>query len=130
MGYSSQSKGYRVYNLQTKKMIIIRDVEFDENSSWNWEADIITRRKVMLPAETENQDDKNDGGNQTTAPADSPPESPAPALTPQQEVSSPESTPGKVRSLRDLYETCNFAFAEPESFEEAVKQGVWVDPMK
>jgi len=35
--YSTQSKGYRVCNLQTKKLIISRDVEVDENASWNWE---------------------------------------------------------------------------------------------
>ncbi|KAL0423820.1 UNVERIFIED_CONTAM: Retrovirus-related Pol polyprotein from transposon TNT 1-94 [Sesamum radiatum] len=30
LGYSTQSKGYRIYNLKTKKLIISRDVEFDE----------------------------------------------------------------------------------------------------
>ena len=33
LGYNTQSKGYRVYNLQTKKLVIIRDVEIDENAS-------------------------------------------------------------------------------------------------
>ena len=28
--------GYIVYNLQTKKLIVSRDVEDDENASWNW----------------------------------------------------------------------------------------------
>ncbi|RVW99105.1 putative mitochondrial protein [Vitis vinifera] len=37
MGYSSQSKGYRLYNLKTNKLIISRDVIFDEKAAWNWE---------------------------------------------------------------------------------------------
>ncbi|KAL0318763.1 UNVERIFIED_CONTAM: putative mitochondrial protein [Sesamum angustifolium] len=32
LGYSTQSKGYRIYNLKTKKLIISRDVEFDEDA--------------------------------------------------------------------------------------------------
>ncbi|KAL0339170.1 UNVERIFIED_CONTAM: Retrovirus-related Pol polyprotein from transposon TNT 1-94 [Sesamum angustifolium] len=36
LGYSTQSKGYRIYNLKTKKLIISRDVEFDEDAMWNW----------------------------------------------------------------------------------------------
>ncbi|KAK4398323.1 Retrovirus-related Pol polyprotein from transposon TNT 1-94 [Sesamum angolense] len=32
LGYNTQSKGYRIYNLKTKKLIISRDVEFDEDA--------------------------------------------------------------------------------------------------
>jgi len=35
LGYNTQSKGYKVYNLQTKKLIVNRDVEVDVNASWN-----------------------------------------------------------------------------------------------
>ncbi|PNX86396.1 putative LRR receptor-like protein kinase, partial [Trifolium pratense] len=44
---------------------------------------------------------------------------------PQQEISSPESTPTRVRSLVDLYETCNLAILEPENYDVASKQE-WV----
>jgi hypothetical protein len=37
LGYSSNSKGYRIYNLETKKILVTRDVKFDEFSKWNWE---------------------------------------------------------------------------------------------
>ena len=36
MGYGSCEKGYRVYILLTKKIIVSRDVIFDEDKSWNW----------------------------------------------------------------------------------------------
>lgn len=35
LGYSSQSKGYRVYNRQNSKVEVGRDVVYDENASWN-----------------------------------------------------------------------------------------------
>ncbi|KAL0435045.1 UNVERIFIED_CONTAM: Retrovirus-related Pol polyprotein from transposon RE1 [Sesamum radiatum] len=37
LGYSTQSKGYKIYNLNTKKLIISRDVEFDKGAMWNWD---------------------------------------------------------------------------------------------
>ncbi|KAL0373817.1 UNVERIFIED_CONTAM: hypothetical protein Sradi_3297400 [Sesamum radiatum] len=37
LGYASMTKGYRIYNLQTNKVMISKDVALDENSHWNWE---------------------------------------------------------------------------------------------
>ncbi|KAA0060705.1 copia-type polyprotein [Cucumis melo var. makuwa] len=34
--YDASSKGYKLYNLVTKKMIVSRDVVFDEEALWNW----------------------------------------------------------------------------------------------
>lgn len=49
LGYSSQSKGYRIYNLQTGKVLVSRDVVFDEESSWNWEENIEDPSLNVLP---------------------------------------------------------------------------------
>ncbi|KAB2631591.1 retrovirus-related Pol polyprotein from transposon TNT 1-94 [Pyrus ussuriensis x Pyrus communis] len=38
MGYGSCEKGYRIYNLQTEKIILSRSVVFDEYKTWNWES--------------------------------------------------------------------------------------------
>ncbi|XP_058722251.1 uncharacterized protein LOC131594177 [Vicia villosa] len=46
IGYSSMSKGYRLYNLKTNNVIISRDVVFDENASWNWEEDKMKEKTV------------------------------------------------------------------------------------
>ncbi|GKV03117.1 hypothetical protein SLEP1_g15480 [Rubroshorea leprosula] len=35
--YSSQSKGYRVFNVRTGKIEVNRDVKFNEAATWNWE---------------------------------------------------------------------------------------------
>ncbi|KAI5405839.1 hypothetical protein KIW84_052559 [Lathyrus oleraceus] len=43
---SSMSKGYRLYNLKTNKVIISRDVVFDEKAFWNWEEDKMKEKTV------------------------------------------------------------------------------------
>lgn len=48
IGYSSMSKGYRLYNLKTNKVIISRDVVFDEKTYWNWEEDKM--KEKIVPA--------------------------------------------------------------------------------
>ena len=35
MGYSS-SKGYRIFCLKSDKLILSREVKFDEAAGWNW----------------------------------------------------------------------------------------------
>lgn len=36
MGYNHVSKGYKLYNPLAGKLIISRDVTFDEANTWNW----------------------------------------------------------------------------------------------
>jgi hypothetical protein len=36
IGYSSTSKAYRVFQPNTRKILISRDVQFMENEQWNW----------------------------------------------------------------------------------------------
>ncbi|KAK3038082.1 hypothetical protein RJ639_031636 [Escallonia herrerae] len=36
IGYDQSSKGYKLYNPSNGKIVISRDVEFDEESSWEW----------------------------------------------------------------------------------------------
>ncbi|KAL4361783.1 hypothetical protein GQ457_04G023210 [Hibiscus cannabinus] len=38
IGYDSNSKGYKLFNPSNGRIVISRDVEFDEQASWNWEA--------------------------------------------------------------------------------------------
>jgi len=39
LGVSEESKAYRLYNPIDRKIIISRDVVFDEDECWNWEED-------------------------------------------------------------------------------------------
>ncbi|XP_070039175.1 uncharacterized protein [Nicotiana tomentosiformis] len=38
VGYDMSSKGCKLYNPSSGKMVVSRDVEFDEELAWNWEA--------------------------------------------------------------------------------------------
>ena len=38
IGYDASSKGYKFYNPSNNKVVVSRDVEFDEEASWNWKA--------------------------------------------------------------------------------------------
>ena len=120
LGYSNISKGYRVYNLQTKKLVISRDVEVDEYASWNWDEEKV-EKNVLIPAQLPQEEAEEEDPGEPPSP---------PPQQQDQELSSPESTPRRVRSLVDIYETCNLAILEPGSFEEASKQEVWVKAME
>ncbi|TXG47198.1 hypothetical protein EZV62_026492 [Acer yangbiense] len=57
------SKGYKVYNVQTKKILVSRDVQFDEGAHWNWENKQVQRdskeiQLEMKPIQAE-QNDQN-----------------------------------------------------------------------
>ena len=40
------SKGYKLYNLKSKKVIVSRDVVFDENAVWNWKNENVEGKTV------------------------------------------------------------------------------------
>lgn len=44
IGYSTVSKAYKIFQLQTKKIIISKDVHFLEDEEWNWD----DKRKTNL----------------------------------------------------------------------------------
>ena len=50
LGYSTQSKGYQVYSLKTRKLTISRDIGFDEEASYNWETDQVERKTISILA--------------------------------------------------------------------------------
>ncbi|KAM2041192.1 hypothetical protein ACFX16_035034 [Malus domestica] len=48
VGYRTSEKGYRVYNLSTQKIILLMDVIFDEDSTWNWKTSVEKKDSVSL----------------------------------------------------------------------------------
>ncbi|RDX89991.1 hypothetical protein CR513_28198, partial [Mucuna pruriens] len=116
LGYSTQSKDYRVYNLQTKKFTISQDIEVDENAIWNCKEEKVVKNNIPIPMQQPQKEAKEILGD--------------PCLffpSPQQQEYLLESTPRQLRSLVDIYETCNMAMLEPE---QASKKEVWVKAME
>ena len=85
-----------MYNPQTKKLIIRRDVVFDESSYLNWDESSMNE-KVKNTSQGVNFD----------------------PLSSKELSSHDDSPPRKVRSLRDVYDSCTFALltTEPLSYE-------------
>nr|KYP60023.1 Retrovirus-related Pol polyprotein from transposon TNT 1-94 [Cajanus cajan] len=84
LGYNSQSKGYRVYNLQTKKLTISRDIEVDENATWNWEEERIEKKTLYMPMSQPTTSSLEDNNQDIFISPESP------RIVPQQEEPSPE----------------------------------------
>ncbi|RDX80760.1 hypothetical protein CR513_38653, partial [Mucuna pruriens] len=119
LGYSTQSKDYRVYNLQTKKLTISRDIEVDKNAIWNCKEEKVVKNNIFIPMQQPQEEAKEVLGDLCLF-----------FPSPQQQEFSLESTPRRLRSLMDIYETCNMAMLEPECYEEASKKEVWVKAME
>ena len=113
------SKGYRLYNSKTKKVIISRDVVFDEKAFWNWRNDKVEEKTVP----TVNL-------KQSSASSENRQQIPSTPSSPGSSSSSPSSTPIKMRSLSDIYTKCNYCFVEPTNFEEAIKEDAWRKTMQ
>ena len=49
LGYSTQSIGYRIFNLTSEKNDVVSPVvKFDEASSWNWEESKVEIRPTIF----------------------------------------------------------------------------------
>ena len=65
IGYSSESKAYRLYDPLNNKMILSRDVEFLENQSWYGLTDESpsTSSKVPIMSEEDGDEQQEEGAN-------------------------------------------------------------------
>lgn len=59
-GFSEESKGYRLYNPKTKKMVTSKDVVFEEGKGWNWEENHSEHMSVVLSWNDEAEAERND----------------------------------------------------------------------
>lgn len=44
VAYSSMSKGYRIFSSAENKVFISRDIQVDENASWNWKENRVDKK--------------------------------------------------------------------------------------
>nr|KYP36517.1 Retrovirus-related Pol polyprotein from transposon TNT 1-94 [Cajanus cajan] len=111
LGYSINSKGYRVYNLETKKIIVSRDIKFDEFSKWNWKKHQAegSSKRLFDEDTLQEQNSKDDEENYD---------------------SDTEFPVRGTRTLEDIYARCNFAALEPTRYEEVAEFENWRATMK
>ncbi|CAL8999580.1 unnamed protein product [Prunus brigantina] len=123
-------KGYRLYNLVTGKVIISRDVVFNEDASWDWNAQ--QECSVSVPL-TKMVSEKQEEINDTTVMQAESSVANDVLLEDSEEESAGidtgahdiDHTPLKYKSLTEVYERCNICIIEPETFEEAIKDASW-----
>ncbi|RVW26239.1 Retrovirus-related Pol polyprotein from transposon TNT 1-94 [Vitis vinifera] len=132
IGYCSQSKGYKLYNPVSGKIIVSRNVVFDEKASWTWR---VSEDGALVEISSESEVAQSEDQQ----PSVQIPASPTPSHSPSSpnlsssssSQSSEETPPRKFRSLRDIYETTQVLFvADPTTFEEAVEKEEWCSAMK
>ncbi|KAL0424085.1 UNVERIFIED_CONTAM: Retrovirus-related Pol polyprotein from transposon TNT 1-94 [Sesamum radiatum] len=102
VGYSLETKGYRFYNPKAKKLLISRDVVFDEKSTWNGselqinEATIQDDNELTNQQTTEGNGTEDDGNSYPSTPESSPS-----SLSSQSASSSSSSTPAQKMEITD-----------------------------
>ncbi|KAI5323714.1 hypothetical protein L3X38_032786 [Prunus dulcis] len=121
VGYGPCEKGYRLYDPITRKIILSRDVYFDEIASWKWEN--TSNVELRMPMQIENQG--NAGHEQMVF------DEPTQILDTQMQVEEEivpqdeeildrsqvfDHTPHKWRSINDIMAKCNICIVEPDSY--------------
>uniref|UniRef100_A0A803MPT1 GAG-pre-integrase domain-containing protein n=1 Tax=Chenopodium quinoa TaxID=63459 RepID=A0A803MPT1_CHEQI len=120
---------YHLYNLVSGKVIISRNVVFNEEARFKWNVDK-DGIADYVPVDGE-ADEQPDANSTTSSPASTPPSTPS-SSTSESPSSSGSSdsrdTPvRRSRSLAELYSSCNYAMlvTDPILFEEAQEQPEW-----
>ncbi|KAG6472641.1 hypothetical protein ZIOFF_070115 [Zingiber officinale] len=109
------SKGYRLFSLKESQVIISRDVQVDENASWNWEENKVETKDVLIITDKEDHDEPI---SSVTSPSDPNSaqlneESHNSADSTSSNSSSPSSTPKSDLggSLDDMKSTSGYCFS-------------------
>ncbi|KAH9672319.1 hypothetical protein KPL70_017676 [Citrus sinensis] len=132
IGYDNNSKGYKLYNPNNGKIVIIRDVVFDEEGEWDFGSGVDDFNFFPIEEDDHTQIKQVEEQQEPTIPPISPAsticgDSPSSFLN--------EITEERTRSLQDLYEVterrdnltlfCLFADCEPVNFQEATLDEKW-----
>ncbi|CAL2259464.1 unnamed protein product [Prunus armeniaca] len=106
VGYGLCEKRYKVFDPSSSKIILSRDVLFDENASWKWEN--TDKSEMRVPMFAENQMASCSEGHKQFESED--------MVENSQAI---DHTPQKWRSINEIMAQCNMCIVEPESYEEA-----------
>ena len=103
IGYCSSTKGYKVYQPLTAKVIVSRDIHFDEYATWDW---INSKVEHFKGSESKELQEENIDESIDHIPVRG------------------------TKLLSDIYNKCNVAVLEPADYEEAAKDLKWIEAMK
>lgn len=145
LGLSEESKAYRLYNPVSKKVIISRDVVFEEDAKWNWDktgeqanCDVLEWgdedekevNEIGAESEEEEQVDDNATNSSSTESAEDSFPSPVPGRIRRQPTWMEDYVSGEGISDEERNNLVMFTSAEdPVFFEEVVKSKKWKEAM-
>ncbi|KAM2961184.1 hypothetical protein FF1_030791 [Malus domestica] len=137
LGYGSCEKGYRLYNIESGKVTISRDVVFNEEACWDWNAQKERRESIqiieMSAGEQNCEGSACDSETQCEVSEENVGSDLVTELSDQERMTGPQDfdhTPLKYRNIAEIYEKCNLCIIEPECFEEAAKDESWQKAME
>ncbi|KAI5337779.1 hypothetical protein L3X38_017050 [Prunus dulcis] len=137
LGYGICEKGYRLFNLETKKIELSRSIIFDEKTMWNWELNEEVQVTIPWHEEESSRISDIDSYPDESLQSSQSPQRPQVAndlqttlesATHDSSVSISETfdhTPQKWKNLSEVYAQCNLSIIEPESYHEAAKDEAW-----
>lgn len=133
VGYSSQSKAYRLYNHLSGKIIISRNVVFNEEVEWDWGS---VQKHDQMPIVEDIVVDSSSSNSASSSPtvnsnSSSPVSSISLSPVNSNSSSSSETPPRKFRSLREIYASVSFILCvlDPEFYDEAAQVQEWCNAM-
>ncbi|KAG6382398.1 hypothetical protein SASPL_157928 [Salvia splendens] len=98
VGYGDRVMGYKLYNPLTKKVIISRDVVFEEDQTRNWEDKKVASSSEIVPDQQEDAREVEEPDSPTSS-------------------QGPVGRPRRMRNLNDIYEAT-------EEVDEVVEENV------
>ncbi|KAM0973674.1 hypothetical protein ACFX2C_016966 [Malus domestica] len=135
LGYGSCEKGYKLYNIDSGKVIISRDVVFNEEACWDWNTQKECSLKMPITDSFTERGHETEGTRLSQAEisendVEIPEESEEIHVRSDSGPQDVDHTPLKYKSIAEMYERCNLCILEPETFEEAVKDEAWQKAME
>ena len=118
IGYGTCEKGYRILNPATHKVLLSRDVVFDEHGKWDWEQHKV--REICIPLPADELSDMRTTETEEEPAFQEPKTEEEPADDP-----SVDDTPLRYRNLSEIYASCHSCIVEPENFDEAAQDEAW-----
>lgn len=150
VGYSNESKGYKVFLLSEEKIEVSRDVTFDEEKTWNWDkkevkTSILSPFNIKSSMEQGGQGANNDINAQIEQVSDAFNQLQISNRGVQNTVEEGESSVGprgfksindlmqqtnEVEEMAHIHEMCLMMAEEPHALEEAINDVKWIEAMR